>query len=180
MSPNVNSVASKFQFQGQELQEDLGLEWVQFKWRNHDPATGRFFNIDPLAEKFVYNSPYAFSENKVISHFELEGLEAVLAITMGKDVRYRGGILQQANSNVQHTNLQSGGVNNFVEAFKTASASDSKGIGFVAIWGHGVPGNIWGRGSTGNTDITNSDLSSLNTAIKNGDVSFADNAIIYG
>ena len=36
---------------------------------------GRFFNIDPLAEKFYYNSTYAFSENKVVSHVELEGLE---------------------------------------------------------------------------------------------------------
>lgn len=67
----------KFQFQGQEKQVELGLNWVQFKWRNHQPDIGRFFNVDPLAEKFYYNSPYAFSENKVTSHIELEGLEAV-------------------------------------------------------------------------------------------------------
>ncbi|MDH5379949.1 MAG: hypothetical protein OEW75_03805, partial [Cyclobacteriaceae bacterium] len=64
-------------FQDQELIEDLDLGWVQFKWRNHMPEIGRFFNVDPLAEKYVYNSPYAFSENKVISHIELEGLEAL-------------------------------------------------------------------------------------------------------
>lgn len=40
------------------------------------PDIGRFFNIDPLADKYVYNSPYAFSENKVVAHRELEGLEA--------------------------------------------------------------------------------------------------------
>ncbi|WP_340065171.1 hypothetical protein [Ascidiimonas aurantiaca] len=136
-------------------------------------------SIDPLAEKFFYNSPYAFSENKVTSHFELEGLEAVLAITMGKDVRYRGGIIEQANSDAQHVNIQSGGVNSFVDAFKIASASDPNGIGFVAIWGHGIPGNIWGSGSTGNTSISTSDLSVLNDAIKNGDISFAENAVIY-
>ena len=66
-------------FQDQELITDLDLNWVQFKWRNHDPAIGRFFNVDPLAEDYYYNSPYAFSENKVISHIELEGLEAVFA-----------------------------------------------------------------------------------------------------
>jgi hypothetical protein len=38
--------------------------------------TGRFWQIDPLAEKYDYNSTYAFSENKVTSHVELEGLEA--------------------------------------------------------------------------------------------------------
>ncbi len=33
--------------------------------------------IDPLAEKYTYNSPYAFSENRVIDGRELEGLEWV-------------------------------------------------------------------------------------------------------
>src|SRR6185369_16078774 len=53
--------------------------WDSFKWRNHQPEIGRFFNIDPLAMKYVYNSPYAFSENRVINGRELEGLEWVNA-----------------------------------------------------------------------------------------------------
>jgi len=64
-------------FQGQERTEEFDLNWIQFKWRNHDPQTGRFFNIDPLAHKYLYNNPYAFSENKVITGVELEGLEYV-------------------------------------------------------------------------------------------------------
>jgi hypothetical protein len=56
--------------------DDLGLNWDSFKWRNHQPDIGRFFNVDPLAEKYYYNSPYAFSENKVVAHVEIEGLEA--------------------------------------------------------------------------------------------------------
>jgi RHS repeat-associated protein len=71
-----NSVEQRWKFQGQEHIDDLGLNWDSFKWRNHQPDIGRFFNIDPLADKYVYNSPYAFSENKVISSKELEGLEA--------------------------------------------------------------------------------------------------------
>ena len=66
-------------FQGQRFDDDLGLNWVHFKWRNHDPQIGRFIEIDPLAEDYVYNSTYAFSENKVTNHVELEGLEAVSA-----------------------------------------------------------------------------------------------------
>lgn len=46
------------------------------------PDVGRFFNVDPLAEKYTYNSTYAFSENAVISYRELEGLEKVLAIIL--------------------------------------------------------------------------------------------------
>jgi RHS repeat-associated protein len=70
--PNTNKL-----FQGQEHIDDLGLNWDSFKWRNHQPDIGRFFSIDPLSEKYYYNSPYAFSENHVTTHIELEGLEKV-------------------------------------------------------------------------------------------------------
>ncbi len=52
------------------------MNWDSFKYRNYQPDIGRFFNVDPLAAKYVYNSPYAFSENKVTAHVELEGLES--------------------------------------------------------------------------------------------------------
>jgi hypothetical protein len=32
-------------FQGQEHVDDLGLNWDSFKWRNHQPDIGRFFNV---------------------------------------------------------------------------------------------------------------------------------------
>jgi RHS repeat-associated protein len=63
-------------FQEQKFDDDLGINYYSFKWRNHDPQIGRFIEIDPLSEKYVYNSTYAFSENKVTGHRELEGLEA--------------------------------------------------------------------------------------------------------
>jgi hypothetical protein len=36
---------------------------------------GRFWQIDPLAEQYVYNSPYALQENKFGRGVELEGKE---------------------------------------------------------------------------------------------------------
>jgi hypothetical protein len=49
----------------------------------HDPAIGRFGAVDPLAEKYMYNGTYVFSENKLVNSIELEGLESVLSIAMG-------------------------------------------------------------------------------------------------
>src|ERR1700722_1821293 len=73
---------NKYRFQKQELQnkefsDGRGLEMYEFKYRMDDPQIGRFWSADPLSAKYVYNSPYVFSENKVIGHVELEGLEAV-------------------------------------------------------------------------------------------------------
>ena len=65
----------KYKFQGQERQEELGLNWDSFKWRNYMPDIGRFFNVDPLTEKYNTWSPYVFSGNRVIDARELEGLE---------------------------------------------------------------------------------------------------------
>ncbi|HWV73974.1 MAG TPA: putative toxin, partial [Pseudosphingobacterium sp.] len=66
---------NEIKFQSQKHENDLGLNLYSFRFREHDPQIGRFWQTDPLSESFSYNSPYAFSENKVTSHIELEGLE---------------------------------------------------------------------------------------------------------
>ncbi len=63
------------QYQGQEFTEDLGLNTHEWKYRVSDPAILRFWQIDPLAEDYVYNSTYAFQENKLGMGIELEGAE---------------------------------------------------------------------------------------------------------
>lgn len=66
-------------FQGQEKDDEIKGEGksINFKYRMYDPSIGRFFAVDPLAKSFPWNSPYAFSENRVIDAIELEGLEKV-------------------------------------------------------------------------------------------------------
>ena len=68
---------NKYKFQGQEFNDDLGVDFYEFKFRQHDPQIGRFTQVDPLSDKFAYNSTYAFSENQVTSSIELEGLERI-------------------------------------------------------------------------------------------------------
>ncbi len=67
----------KYYYQEQERQDELNLNWDSFKYRNYDYAIGRFMSVDPLAEKYAYNSTYAFQENKMGLGRELEGLELV-------------------------------------------------------------------------------------------------------
>ncbi|PKP14814.1 MAG: hypothetical protein CVU07_12955, partial [Bacteroidetes bacterium HGW-Bacteroidetes-23] len=73
---NINGPVNNYkQYQDQEFTEDLGLNTHEWKFRVSDPAIGRFWQVDPLSEKYAYNGTYNFSENRVIDGVELEGLE---------------------------------------------------------------------------------------------------------
>jgi RHS repeat-associated protein len=68
----------RYGFQGQEMDDEIKGQGnsYNYEYRMHDPRLGRFFAIDPLAPKYPHNSPYAFSENRLIDRIELEGAEA--------------------------------------------------------------------------------------------------------
>ena len=88
-------VKFKYYYQEQERQDELGLNWDSFKYRNYDYAIGRFMSVDPLAEKYAYNGVYNFSENRVVDNRELEGMEGV-------DFRQR---LKEAENNASQRNM---------------------------------------------------------------------------
>lgn len=76
---NGNGDKYRYGFQGQEKDDEVKGEGssINYKYRMHDPRIGRFFAVDPLTKDYPHNSPYAFSENVVIDHIELEGLEKI-------------------------------------------------------------------------------------------------------
>lgn len=59
-------------YQGQELTKDLGLNTHEWKYRISDPSIGRFWQIDPLAEDYMYNSTYAFQWDFEFSGFPVQ------------------------------------------------------------------------------------------------------------
>lgn len=74
-------------FQGQEKDDEIhgatGTSY-SYEYRIHDPRVGRFLSIDPLAAKYPFYSPYAFSGNRVLDAIELEGLEPLALNPMNK------------------------------------------------------------------------------------------------
>ena len=68
----------RYGFQAQENDNELKGKGnsVNYTYRMHDTRLGRFFAVDPLSDDYPWNSPYAFSENRVIDMIELEGLES--------------------------------------------------------------------------------------------------------
>jgi RHS repeat-associated protein len=71
----MNYKENKYKLSGQLFDDDMGLNTYQMQHRTMDPQIGRFQQIDPAADKYCYNSTYAYAEDKVTMGIDLEGLE---------------------------------------------------------------------------------------------------------
>jgi len=65
------SSTNKYLYNGKEAQEQTG--WLDYGARMYDASLGRWFNIDPMAEKYLPISPYAYCANNVVNAIDVEG-----------------------------------------------------------------------------------------------------------
>jgi RHS repeat-associated protein len=68
-----------YKYNGKELNEDLGLNWLDYGKRWYDPAISRFPSVDPIIEKFSYLTPYNYASNDPVGKIDLWGLQGVSA-----------------------------------------------------------------------------------------------------
>ncbi|WP_347923123.1 DUF6443 domain-containing protein [Pontimicrobium sp. SW4] len=67
-------------YNGKELEEALGLNWLEYGARNYDAAIGRFFNIDRYSESFMPISTYQYAANNPVSYIDYNGDYITLGI----------------------------------------------------------------------------------------------------
>lgn len=75
VSANANSVASKYKYNGKELNDELGLDWYDYGARNYEASIGRWMNLDPLADKYFDKSAYTYSLNNPTFYVDPDGRE---------------------------------------------------------------------------------------------------------
>lgn len=73
-SSNGSSVAQKKLFNGKEFQDELGLNWHDYGARNYDASLGRWMNIDPLAGKRSWLTPYNNVQNNPLIRIDPDGM----------------------------------------------------------------------------------------------------------
>jgi RHS repeat-associated protein len=123
-----NAIENNYQtYLGQEMNKELGLNWLTFRHRNYIPEIGRFFGIDPITEEYHYITPYQFASNNPAWKVELEGLEG--EETSGLD------LIRKGFANIW--NSITGGVEATDEGMRRRSAQDratqlSRGSNMVA------------------------------------------------
>ncbi|MDR1371487.1 MAG: RHS repeat-associated core domain-containing protein, partial [Dysgonamonadaceae bacterium] len=74
-SEGIGQNLQPFKYNGQEFETMNGLNLYDYEFRRHDPSTGRFLTIDPLAEKYPWISPYAYCNNNPVRYIDPTGMD---------------------------------------------------------------------------------------------------------
>ena len=76
VSSNSNSVASRFKYNGTELEESLGLNLYEMDMRQYDPTIARWTSIDPVTHHSM--STYTAFDNNPVFWADPSGADAIL------------------------------------------------------------------------------------------------------
>ncbi len=143
MDGNFNGAAgkNKYAYNGKEWNDDFGLGMNDYGARFYDPAMGRWWSKDPLAEKFITNSPYNYVMNRPTIMIDPDGKEAIfdaltgdLKSATGKDAQnwLRG--QQQANKNAKREPVksQAGVIDGFINDMNNSRSQMGRSTGNAA------------------------------------------------
>jgi len=77
-TPKAKENENRYLYNGKEQQDALiggvKFDWYDYGARFYGPDGSRFFTIDPLAEKFPWQSPYCYAGNNPIRFIDYNGL----------------------------------------------------------------------------------------------------------
>lgn len=64
-----------YKYNGKELDTKNGLNWYDYGARHYDAALGRWLVVDPLAEKYLADTPYAYCGGNPINRIDPLGMD---------------------------------------------------------------------------------------------------------
>jgi len=70
----------KFQYNGKEKQEELGLNWMDYGARMYDAQLGRWHAVDPHSNSYLNFTPYNYALNNSMNMLDPDGKDAIFSI----------------------------------------------------------------------------------------------------
>lgn len=68
-----SGISNKYLYNGKEIDEDFDLNWLDYGARIYDSQLGRFHSLDPKAETYAVQSPYAYAANNPANLIDKNG-----------------------------------------------------------------------------------------------------------
>ncbi|BFP42647.1 hypothetical protein FGF1_34920 [Flavobacteriaceae bacterium GF1] len=175
----INGVENNYMtYSGKELDESLGLNWLDFGFRNYDASIGRWMSIDPLAEKYYDKSGYNYAFNNPVFFVDPDGQEVDVTELLRKNGKNELFLLINLMANLSEISGQKISVN-----------TDNDGKSILTSEGCGDSGNCSDSGSAfvdhllGSEDVIKVNSTSNGTATtRQGGVDYVllDAEQIYG
>jgi RHS repeat-associated protein len=91
---------NEYFYNGKMMQDEMGLNWLDYGARMYDPVLGRWHSVDLMAEKYPGFSPYAYTYNNPIIYIDPNGLEG-WPVTRGWNRSDISGYSQYATAKIQ-------------------------------------------------------------------------------
>ncbi|WP_367279877.1 RHS repeat-associated core domain-containing protein [Bacteroides sp.] len=155
-----------YKYNGKELDQKNGLNWLDYGARHYDAAIGRWHMVDMRAEKYKAMSPYNYCNNNSINYVDLKGDSISFADIQKLDKGIGTNFMQKIVDDLQsHTGLSLALDNNGIMTY----AKDANGNPMIATVAD-ANGNMTQVGSaTARGAITNAlDHSDMVTVVNAG------------
>ena len=101
---------SKIKFTGKEYDDELGLNLAYFGARYYDWLRGQWISVEPLAMKYPWVSPYAYSLNNPVVLYDPDGKKVEFIGTKEQKARwevYKNYIMRSPTGNALYGKLDS-------------------------------------------------------------------------
>jgi RHS repeat-associated protein len=72
-SYNVAFSGNQYKYNGKELDDENGLDWLHYGQRDYDPVIGRFHNVDRFDDMYPSQTPFHYAQNNPILFIDVNG-----------------------------------------------------------------------------------------------------------
>ncbi len=124
----VQSQPNKLLYNSKELQDDelagVSLDWYDYGARMYDAQIARFHSVDPLAEKYFYQSPFTYAVNNPIRYIDFLGMGPRDMEDVLKAMGIKQGYTITTNSETQVTTISRTEVTQHPEKMSTNSEAN--------------------------------------------------------